>query len=230
MIPKIIHYCWFGNKEKPKKVLKLINGWKRLLPDYQFIEWNERNFDVFNACDYVKEAYQNGKWAFVSDYVRIYALNKVGGIYLDTDVELIKSFDNYLDNSFFVSYESEVSLCTAIIGSSKDNPILDRMLADYNKEQFSFSDKIQPNSERLLNYVESMNSESIAFNKEFQSNNIHIYPIDYFGAKDIHTYQLLKTDNTIAIHHLDATWYSNRKKFLRFCKKKVMAIVNVFRR
>ena len=103
-IPKTIHYCWFGRGEKPEIVKKCIDTWKDKLSDYEIIEWNEDNFDI-NQNDYVKEAYKAKKFAFVSDYVRVYALYNYGGIYLDTDVEVFKSFDDVLDNESFWGFE-----------------------------------------------------------------------------------------------------------------------------
>ena len=96
MIPKIIHYCWFGGNPLPEDAQKCIASWKKYLPGYEIKEWNESNFDV-NCCPYVSEAYQAKKYAFVSDYVRVYALYNYGGIYLDTDVEVKKSFNNFLN-------------------------------------------------------------------------------------------------------------------------------------
>lgn len=104
MIPKIIHYCWFGRKEKPQQVVRFIEGWKQKLPNYTIKEWNEDNFDV-NSCDFTREAYIHKKYAFVSDVARLYALFVEGGIYMDTDVEVIKSFDDLLHESFLIGYE-----------------------------------------------------------------------------------------------------------------------------
>ena len=93
MIPKIIHYCWFGRNPKPKLALKCIKSWKKYCPDYEIIEWNEDSFDIESAPLYVRQAYEAKKWAFVTDYVRLYAMTKFGGIYMDTDVEVIKPLD-----------------------------------------------------------------------------------------------------------------------------------------
>ena len=118
MIPKIIHYCWFGSNKKPRKVRKCIAIWKKLLPDYEFIEWNEDNFDI-NMIEYAKEAYNEKKYAFVSDVARLYALLQFGGIYMDTDVELLKPLDSFLNHRAFCGFESENFLSTAMIGADK---------------------------------------------------------------------------------------------------------------
>ena len=114
MIPKIIHYCWFGGLDKPEKVQKYIDGWKNILPGYQIIEWNEKNFSI-DYCRYTEEAYQRRKYAFVSDVARLYALKTYGGVYLDTDVEILKDFTSELDASEIFSFESDTLLMTRCV-------------------------------------------------------------------------------------------------------------------
>lgn len=109
MIPKIIHYCWFGKNDKPKEVKKCLKSWEEYLKDYEIVEWNEDNFDIFNN-NYAKEAYEAKKYAFVSDYVRAYVLEKYGGFYLDTDVEVFKSFDELLEKNVFLVLKVEIIL------------------------------------------------------------------------------------------------------------------------
>ena len=108
MIPKIIHYCWFGGNDKLESVMKCIESWKKYLPDYEIMEWNESNFNIKKANQYVREAYDNKKWAFVTDYVRLIALYENGGIYFDTDVEVFKSFDSLLSEKAFFGFESTI--------------------------------------------------------------------------------------------------------------------------
>ena len=111
MIPKIIHYCWFGGKPLPELAQKCIASWKKYCPDYEIKEWNESNFNL-NSCDYVREAYEAKKWAFITDYVRLYAMVTEGGIYMDTDVEVIKPLDPFLKHKAFSGFEDEVSIPT----------------------------------------------------------------------------------------------------------------------
>ncbi|MBP3463612.1 MAG: hypothetical protein J6K45_03935 [Clostridia bacterium] len=112
-IPKKIHYCWFGNGDKPELVEKCIKSWKKYCPDYEIIEWNESNYDV-TMCDYSKEAYENKKWAFVTDYARLWIIYNHGGIYLDTDVEIIKNIDFILETDSFLASEDNVHINTGV--------------------------------------------------------------------------------------------------------------------
>ena len=109
MIPKIIHYCWFGRKALPQDVQNYIQTWKQHMPDWEIYEWNEDNFDIATAPTYAQQAYQVGKYAFVSDYVRLWALERLGGVYFDTDVEVLKPFDDLLDNIAFVGLEESLA-------------------------------------------------------------------------------------------------------------------------
>ena len=119
MIPKIIHYCWFGGKNLPPLAKRCIASWKKYLPDYEIKEWNESNFDI-NCCDYVREAYQAKKWAFVTDYVRLFVLVNEGGIYMDTDVEVIGSLDYFLENEAFSGLENSSYISTGIMASERN--------------------------------------------------------------------------------------------------------------
>ena len=134
-IPKIIHYCWFGPNPIPKNEQIYIENWQVKLPEYRFVFWNEESFDV-QSVRYVKQAYDQGKYAFVSDYVRIYALNKYGGIYLDTDVEVLKDFSPFLDHNTFLGFENRTMVGTGIIGTQKNNPLFLKLLRYYNSHDF----------------------------------------------------------------------------------------------
>ena len=136
MIPKIIHYCWFGDADKEKYLSKYVNKWGKVLRDYQIIEWNEKNFDLKKSPRFVQEAYQKRKYAFVSDYVRLYALNQMGGIYLDTDIEVIKCFDDILNNDFFIGFENEKYIATCVIGAQKGNMLIKYFMSFYEYRKF----------------------------------------------------------------------------------------------
>ena len=136
-IPRIIHYCWFGGKEKPEIVKRCIKSWKDILVDYEIKEWNESNFDI-NSNLFVKQAYEAGKFAFVSDFVRVNALYNYGGIYLDTDVEVFKSFDDLLDNDSFWGFEEKNYIATSTIGCKKGNKLIKEFLSKYDDKKFIF--------------------------------------------------------------------------------------------
>lgn len=208
MIPKIIHYCWFGKNQKSDFILKCIDSWRKNLPDYQIIEWNESNCNINNSCEFVKQAYANKKWAYVSDYFRLVALKEYGGIYLDTDVEILKSFDDLLENSFFCCFESEGFLCTAVIGSEKNNKLISNFLEIYKDLEFGEI----PNSKLLYDFL--LHNKKCVTNSrcELDEKGV-IYPSDYFSPKDFYTKKIKLTENSYAIHHFDGTWKSGGKKF-----------------
>lgn len=131
MIPKVIHYCWFGGNPKSDLILKCMASWKQYLPDWEFIEWNESNFDV-NMFEYTREAYTSKKWAFVADVARLYAVYQCGGIYMDTDVELKQPFDSLLDCSAFFAFESPLLINTGKgFGAEKGCKLIYDMMMDY---------------------------------------------------------------------------------------------------
>lgn len=209
MIPKIIHYCWFGNNPKDEASLKYIEGWKRLLPDYQIKEWNDGNLkEISNK--YVTEAYQQKKWAFVSDYFRLYALYNDGGIYFDTDVEVKKSFDEFLDLDFFIGseqYGKRKSLATAVIGAQKQSKIVARLLKEYDEIGFIKPDGTldqTPNTVRLRAPLKELGFKEFCSNKDpiyLDSKNV-IFPVQYF-SKD--------TPQSYAVHHFAGSWVDDFK-------------------
>lgn len=215
MIPKIIHYCWFGDKSLGESEFACIETWKKMLPDYRIFEWNEKNFSLENTCEYVKQAYSEKKWAFVSDYVRMAVLYKYGGIYLDTDVEVIRSFNPLLDENAFICSESLYSMCTATIGAKKHADIILEFLRLYNNRSFVVNGKIDysPNSKLLFNYLHDKygyisNNNICNINKK-----ITIYPSCYFSPLNCYTMKEFRTSNTYSIHRYSATWKNKHQKF-----------------
>ena len=141
MIPKVIHYCWFGGSKKPELIKSCIDSWKKYCPDYEIKEWNEDNFDI-NMFKYTKQAYENKKWAFVTDVARLWIVYNFGGIYMDTDVELFSNLDNYLVYKGFYIYQNDFQLNTGNgFGSEKRDKIIEQMLKDYKGRQFVINDK-----------------------------------------------------------------------------------------
>lgn len=135
-IPKIIHYCWFGKGEKTEEIIECINSWKKKLPEYEVIEWNESNFPIEESNDYVKEAYKARKWAFVSDYVRLYALYHEGGVYFDTDVILFKRFDEFMEQEVVFSFESKDYIATSFMAAKPKNAIIKEFMNEYENIRF----------------------------------------------------------------------------------------------
>lgn len=213
MIPKIIHFCWFGKSPIPETEKKCIESWKKILPEYQIMQWNEESFDINKATLYVQQAYQAKKYAFVSDYVRMYALNKYGGIYFDTDVEIIKPIDFYLNNQFFIGFENRTMPGTGIIGSVANTWILQEMLKYYDNTPFIDKNGLEDtttNVKILVNILEKYNFNKN--NKEQIVRGLHFYERDIFNPKKIGENNFAVTERTITIHHLSGSWLTEREK------------------
>ena len=225
MIPKIIHYCWFGRNPKPKDVLEYIETWKRHNPDYEIKEWNEDNFDI-HCCKYVWEAYNAKKYAFVSDYARLYALYTEGGIYLDTDVEVRKSFDSLLGNKSFVGWEDNF-LGTGILAACKEQKWVKDILDTYEGEPFIYWNgklNCHPNPYRLNDVLKRYGlKQTHAY--DVLEDDIAIYPIEILCANNHEKREYVITDNTISIHHYSGTWSS--KKNLSVIDKIRQRLMNV---
>lgn len=201
MIPKIIHYCWFGKGDKPEIFKKCYKSWIKYASDYKIIEWNESNFDI-NINKYCKDAYDAKKWAFVSDFVRLYVLFNYGGIYLDTDCELTNNVDYFLNNKAFSGYESNSSIPTAIMGSEKKHSWIKELLDYYNNKHFIKNDKSFDTTTNVKIITDMVRNKYglILDNKEkIFSNDVHIYPKEYFCRFDN------KVSN-YSIHHFNGSW------------------------
>ena len=195
MIPRIIHYCWFGG-EKPEYVNNYVAGWRRLLPDWQFIEWNESNTDL-QCCAFVKEAYAKGVYAFVSDYFRLDALIRHGGVYLDTDTELLKPLDALLDCELFLGYESESFFCASTIGALPENMLLQSLLELYQNTPHFPQPPTTINVHLTETFFQRYPLERKNTRQSYQG--IEIYPAEVLCARQA-------TDNTIALHHYSGSW------------------------
>ena len=213
-IPKTIHYCWFGKGEKNQDIINYINSWKKNCPDYEIIEWNEDNFDI-NCNAYVREAYKQKKYAFVTDYVRLFALYNYGGIYMDTDVEVLKPLDSFLANSSFAGFENNEQLCTAVIGAEKNNPWIKDLMEEYNDRSFIMKDGSLDLTTNVIR-VTNLTREKYGLKTESSFQNLNdivcLYPIDYFSPKDWFTGKINITENTYTIHHFVASWHSEKQK------------------
>lgn len=220
MIPKIIHYCWFGG-DKPAEVIKYIDGWKKLCPDYEIKEWNEKNFDI-SQSKFAFAAYKEKKWAFVSDYARFFILEKYGGIYLDTDIELIKNLDSLLNDEAFIGFEVH-GVAAGVIGSKPHNPIICAILKTYDRTDF-YLDNGKLNLLTSPDYFtnEILKVGFVRENKKQQLKNITVYPSEYFYPYSTVTFATNITNNTYAIHHYSGTWLDEKTKYQLYIQKKII--------
>ena len=208
MIPKIIHYCWFGRNPKNDLALKCIESWKKFAPDYIIKEWNEDNFDI-NSNVYVKEAYENGKWAFITDYVRLYVLVNEGGIYCDTDLEFLSSLDQYLSLRAFSGFEKEDVVPTGIMACEKGFPLFDELLHDYDNRKFVLEDGSLDMTTNCATITKICLKHGLILNNKKQDvDGFVLYPKDYFCPKNYETGEIELTENTKTIHHFSGSWMS----------------------
>ncbi len=224
-VPKIIHYVWLGGKPKTALQEERIATWKNNCPDYQIIEWNEENFDV-NCCDFIKEAVENRKFAFASDYVRLKALYEYGGIYLDMDVEVVKSFDDLLENDTVIGFENGANIAMGTIIVKPKQKWVKDMIDVYESSHFVRGRKFDddPNSIKMTAYLKKRYGLKIDGKEQALGDGIMVVSRDYFCAKDFTTGKTEKTENTYAIHLYDSTWLPTDSflyKFLRGVRKVV---------
>lgn len=206
MIPRTIHYCWFGKGNKPELTKKCIKSWEYFMPDYKIIEWNEDNFDV-NKCIFTKEAYEKKKWAFVSDFVRMYALKKYGGIYLDTDVEVLKSFNPLLNSEAFFGFESKEFLCTAVIGAASECKVINDLIKYYTNSNFITDEgalQTLPNPYKVTDILEKYGLKRNG--KRQTIDNMEIYPQIYFSPNNLSLIWKQASKNSYAVHYFDQSW------------------------
>lgn len=207
MIPKIIHYCWFGRGEKPEQALMCIASWKKFLPDYELKEWNEDNFDI-SQNQYVREAYENRKFAFVTDYVRLYAIYTEGGIYMDTDVEVVGNFDKFLYHHAFSGFETDGNVPTGMMAAEKGSIWAKELLEQYNDRVFVRSDGSYDMTTNTIAITKYMIGKGLVLNNQYQDfpELCTMYPADYFCPKDHRTGKIKCTPNTVCIHHFAGSW------------------------
>lgn len=211
MIPKIIHYCWFGEQNKKKYVNKYINKWKEYLPDYEIIEWNESNFNISTSPQFVREAYNEGKYAFVSDYVRLYVLYKYGGIYLDTDIEIKKSFNDLLNLDYFMGYENEQYIATCVIGSTINNKLIKYFLSYYDGKVFVNPDgsfNTHTNTKIITKMLNDKGIKCYGVTKEYKIDecNVKLFSREFFSPYDYINGRNYSNENTYTIHHFEQSW------------------------
>lgn len=254
-IPKIIHFIWFGKSAYPPLIEKCLDSWKKYCLDYEFIVWNENNFNI-SCNDFVKEAYDNKKWAFVSDYVRLYVLYNYGGVYADSDCEIIRSFDDLLEDQHAVTgYSTERWIATAFLAAEKGNVWIKKMLNYYEGRHFVLSNgklDLKPNNA----IISEISERELGFRpgKDFfiSYGNVKIYPRHYFhpfkkevieiSAENMdYAYRFFDINqDTYCIHYSVGTWNHEiqsklsralKKKFRKVMPKRVVSFVeNIFYR
>ena len=221
-IPSIIHYFWIGDGEMPELVEKCINSWKEKLPGFKIKCWNAENFNI-DICQYTREAFRAKKYAFISDYVRLYVLYHEGGIYLDTDVEVLRTLDDLLDSPAFAGFENNHAIATCILGSQKGNPILKKLLDYYSTRSFVLPNgeyDLTPNPVPITNVLQQ---EGIIIDgKQQKIKDIVIYPQDCICPYYRATETLNVTEKTYCIHYFNGGWISDEKKEIITRRKQVI--------
>lgn len=211
-IPKKIHYCWFGGNPLPPMAVRCIESWKKFCPDYEIIEWNEHNFDL-NYNDYVHEAYEAKKWAFITDVVRLYALTTQGGIYMDTDVEVLKPLDSLLEYEAVSGFESETQIPTGLMACRMAQPLFVELLNDYNGVHFRRKDGSLDMTTNVTRITNTCLKYGLVLNNTLQTvNGFTLLPKDYLCPKDHMTKEVRLTENTMTIHHFDGSWLSDEDR------------------
>ncbi len=219
-IPKVIHYCWFGKGKMPKLAKKCIKSWQKFCPDYKIVCWNEGNFDI-NQNRYAKEAYEAGKWAFVSDYVRLKVLYDEGGIYLDTDVEIIKPIDKLVEKGGYMGFDDNGIISTGLgFACEKGNELVGAILKDYDDIPFLRDDgtyDLLPCPDRNTQTMVKLGLD--INNREQVFMGIQMLPEDYLCPMKYYTGKKVITKNTYSIHHFCASWTSKTSKRTTFVKR-----------
>ena len=206
MIPKLIHYCWFGPNKKSDLNLTCMESWKKHLPDFEIKEWNETNFPI-DDYPFAKVAYSQRKYAFVADVARLYALQSEGGIYFDTDVEILKPLYHLLNDTAFMGFETEKMVGVGVIGSIPNGEVISVILNYYKR--LPFSTIVQP-----LIVTSILDRMGFDMNGESQTAEdfLTIYSEDYFTPYNYYTKKTCLTSNSVALHHYEGSWLEKEKR------------------
>ena len=225
MIPKVIHYCWFGGNPLPESAVKCIESWEKFCPGYEIRRWDESNFDI-ECCAYVKQAYEAKKWAFVSDYARFKILYEHGGLYFDTDVELIRPIDDLVEKGAFMGAERHTDSLPEVnpgvgLAAQTGMPVYLELMQAYHERMF-LNDDGSFNLITIVAYTtQILKSHGLRNARDVQRlEDLWIYPPEYFCPKDMVSGELTVTENTRSIHHFDGTWYSEEERYALELKRK----------
>lgn len=222
---RILHYCWFGNGEKPKLVKDCIASWKKAMPGYEIKEWNETNADL-SSCTFAAEAYSDRNFAFVSDYVRAKVLYEYGGIYLDTDVEALKSFDPFLEDEMFVGFEEKNFVGTCVIGAEKGSPLMKEYLDFYASHTYFNPDGTKYRDTNVVLLTSLLEKRGLVRNNEKQViDGVSVYPRTYFSPYDYINGISYVTDDTVSIHHFAQLWLPKKSRIKGEIKKLLASVI-----
>lgn len=212
MIPKIVHYCWLSNDPMPEESIRYIDSWRQLLPDYRFILWNRDNFDI-DSVPWVKESFDNKKYAFAADYIRLFAIYNYGGFYLDSDIELKKSFNDLLDNKIVIGYESpkKNGLEAGCFGAEPKNQFIGNCLSYYENRHF-INNEGAFDTKPLPSIMNSLVTPEIKRD---------VFSYDFFTAKNQDTGIIEKSSNTYTIHHFAGSWLNDFEKAVQHATTQV---------
>ena len=236
MIPKIIHFCWLSTDEYPELIKNCIATWKEKLPDYEFIHWDTNRFNLESNI-WVKQAFETKKYAFAADYIRLYSVYHHGGIYLDTDIEVLKSFNNLLERPYFIGSEGNMIIEAGVFGAEKNNPWVKNCLDYYEGKSFIKNDGtfdtltlpriMMSQIEKERTIVEVLPENLSVEEQVNNSDKLYMFPKDYFCAKNHGTGMIEKTENTYCVHHFAMSWIDKKRTFLPNVKRQLMQVFGV---
>ncbi|GAA4114417.1 glycosyltransferase [Aquimarina addita] len=236
MIPKKIHYCWLSGDPFPELIAKCVDTWKEQLPDYEFILWDTNKFPL-SSNKWVRESFETKKYAFAADYIRLYAVFEQGGIYLDTDIEVLKSFDELMHLPYFIGSEGDGVIEAGVFGAEKGAMWLADCLSHYENRSFIKDDGsydtmtlpriMMEQIQKEYSIKEMKNPKISELSYDIANTELQMFPKDFFCAKNHGTGMVEKTENTFCIHHFAMSWLPKKRTFLPNVKRKLMSIVGV---
>ena len=235
MIPKIIHYCWLSGDPFPELIDNCIKTWKEKLPDYEFILWDTNRF-LLEDNIWVKQAFETKKYAFAADYIRLYAVHKHGGIYLDTDIEVIKNLDELLKLPYFIGSEGHGIIEAGVFGAEKEANWLKDCLSHYDNRSFIQEDgsydtmtlpRIMMKQIQKRHTIKELTNLTVNDLDYKKGKELYMFPQDFFCAKNQGTGVIEKTKNTYTVHHFAMSWVSKKRTFLPNFKRKLMKVFGV---
>ncbi len=234
MIPKIIHYCWLSDDPFPASIKKCMDSWKILNSEYEFILWDRNRFNIEDV-PWVKQAFESKKYAFAADYIRLYALYNYGGIYLDTDVEVVKKFDDLLDLPYFIGTEGEGHIEAGVIGAEKGMNWIKVCLKHYDNRNFIKDNgtldivalpRVMRDHISNIMKIKFLNMGKDVISRGLFQSNLYLFPFDYFCSKDFGTGLIHSTINTYTIHHFAGSWHNQKAINFRLSlfKKRLISV------